>query len=61
MIGTGEGARSLSAKATEWKIFEVTRTMPVLGRAFTRADQLSGAEPVVVLTYVTWLTVRLTR
>jgi predicted permease len=56
VIGTDEGARSLSATAAEWNIFDVTRTPPFVGRGFTIEDQAPGAEPVVVLTHRTWAT-----
>ena len=54
VLAGGEGARSISATATEWNIFEMTRTPPVMGRGFTPEDQAPGAEPVIVLTYSTW-------
>ena len=54
VIGTDAGARLLEATAAEWNIFAVTRTAPLMGRGFTLADQATGAEPVVVLTYATW-------
>jgi predicted permease len=54
VIGSDDGARSLSTTATEWNIFEVTRTPPFMGRGFTIEDQAPGAERVVVLTYRTW-------
>ena len=57
VIGTDESTRSIAATATEWNIFEVTRTPPLLGRGFTVYDQSPGAETVVVLTYATWQTV----
>ncbi len=49
VVGTGEGTRSIQATETEWNIFEVTRTLPALGRGFRREDQVAGAEPTVVL------------
>lgn len=48
------GTHTISATATEWNIFETTRTPPLLGRGLTVADQAPGAEPVIVLTYATW-------
>ncbi|MEP7011529.1 MAG: ABC transporter permease [Acidobacteriota bacterium] len=49
VVGTGEGTRAIQATETEWNIFEVTRTLPALGRGFRREDQVAGAEPTVVL------------
>lgn len=54
VAGTGEGSRSIQATASEWNIFEVTRTRPLAGRTFTPDDQLPGAEPVVVLSHWAW-------
>jgi predicted permease len=54
VIGTEAGTRSIDATATEWNIFAVTRTPPLMGRGFTLEDQAAGAEPVIVLTYATW-------
>lgn len=54
VIGTGEGTRAIQATESEWNIFEVTRTRPMLGRGFNPDDQAGGAEPVVVLTEWAW-------
>jgi predicted permease len=54
VVGTGEGTRSIQATATEWNIFQVTGTLPALGRGFRPDDQAHGAEPVVVLSYWAW-------
>jgi predicted permease len=54
VIGSDDASRSISATATEWNIFAVTRTPPFMGRGFTVDDQAVGAEPVIVLTYATW-------
>ena len=54
VIGSDDGSRSISATATEWNMFAVTRTQPFMGRGFTVDDQAVGAEPVIVLTYATW-------
>src|SRR5262249_9154235 len=48
------GTRAMQATETEWNIFEVTRTRPMLGRGFTPDDQARGAEPVIVLTDRAW-------
>jgi predicted permease len=57
LIGTDLGSRSIDATATEWNIFAVTRTAPLMGRGFTVEDQAAGAEPVIVLTYAAWTAV----
>ena len=57
VIGTDAGTRTISATATEWNIFAVTRTPPFMGRGFTLDDQAVGAEPVIVLTYASWAAV----
>ncbi|MFN8650600.1 MAG: ABC transporter permease [Gemmatimonadales bacterium] len=54
VIGTGEGSRAIGATASEWNIFEVTGTRPLLGRGLRPDDQQPGAEPVVVLSYYAW-------
>ena len=57
VVGTDLGSRSIDATATEWNIFAVTRTPPLMGRGFTVEDHAAGAEPVVVLTYAAWTAV----
>lgn len=54
VLDAGKGARTIGATATEWNIFQLTRTPPSIGRGFTAADQAPGAEPVIVLTQATW-------
>ena len=54
VVGRGEGSRTLFALATEWNIFETTRTQPLLGRALRPADGAAGAEPVIVLSHWAW-------
>lgn len=54
VVGTGEGTRSIDATATEWNIFQATRTPAARGRGLTAQDQLAGAEPVIVLSDATW-------
>lgn len=57
VVGSGEGTRTIDATATEWNIFQATRTPAALGRGFTPEDQLPGAEPVIVLSDATWRSV----
>lgn len=54
IAGTGERAATIDATESEWNVFEVTRTRPILGRGFRADDQAHGAEPVIVLGYRTW-------
>jgi predicted permease len=48
------GAEQLSALRASPSLFAVLATSPALGRAFTDADAVPGADPVVVLTHATW-------
>lgn len=54
VVGAGEATRSLHATASEWGIFQTTRTGAALGRTFVEEDGRVGAEPVVVLSHATW-------
>lgn len=49
-----EASRSIGVTRTEWNMFEFTRTKPLLGRGFVQADNIEGAEAVVVLSYKIW-------
>jgi len=57
VVGAGEGTRSIDAAATEWNIFQATRTPAAVGRGFTPEDQRPGAEPVIVLGDAAWRSV----
>lgn len=54
LLGDVEASRSVVATYAQWDIFGFTRTRPLLGRGFVRADDIDGAEPVVVLSYRVW-------
>lgn len=54
VIGDERHRRVLGATLAEPGIFDVTRTRPFLGRAFTVDDQVSGAARVIVLSYRSW-------
>lgn len=54
VLGDDGHERVIDATATEWNIFELTRTPPALGRGFRADDQAPGAEPVVVLSHWAW-------
>src|SRR5690606_9772873 len=49
LVGGPDGPRTLLSAEADWRIFEFTRTPPLLGRGFVRDDAAPGAEPVVVL------------
>src|SRR4051812_20638168 len=57
IIGDEKHRRVLAATAAEPNIFDVTRTLPVMGRVFHAEDQAAGAEPVVVLGHWAWTAV----
>ncbi|WDE09188.1 ABC transporter permease [Thalassomonas viridans] len=42
------------AAYTEWNMFSVTKTEPVLGRGFVPEDNLDGAERIAILSYEIW-------
>jgi hypothetical protein len=54
IVGSGGRRRALEATVTEWSMFQVTRTRPLLGRALAPQDQIKGAEPVIVLGHRIW-------
>ena len=54
VVGTAGAARAIEATATEWNVFAVTRSQPMLGRILQPADQEPGAEPVIVLSHAVW-------
>lgn len=49
-----DGARRYSGVSAEPNIFNLTRTKPVLGREFTKAENHKGAEHVVVIGFDMW-------
>ena len=51
--GGGEPERFPGA-AVSWQMFEMLGVHPILGRAFSAADDVPGAEPVVMLSHVVW-------
>jgi putative ABC transport system permease protein len=51
--GTGEPER-FSGLTTNWELFRILGTTPVLGRDFNAADDRPGAEPVVILSNELW-------
>lgn len=57
LFSTEQGSRSINATRAEWNVFEFTHTRPILGRGFVEADNIDGAERVVVLGYKIWQSV----
>ena len=53
-VGDARSGRSVRSIEADWKIFEFSRTPPLLGRGFVRDDSSAGGEPVAVLSYKTW-------
>ncbi len=56
-VGAPGVSRSLRSVETDWRIFEFTRTPPLLGRGFISGDNAAEAEPVAVLSHATWQSV----
>jgi predicted permease len=54
LIGEAGASRSVRSVEADWRIFEFTRTPPLLGRVFVRDDNSSSAERVAVLSHDTW-------
>ncbi|MEO7999235.1 MAG: ABC transporter permease [Gemmatimonadaceae bacterium] len=54
VLGSDEHPRVIDATVAEWTVFGFTRTRAALGRTFTREDAITGAEPVIVLSYRLW-------
>lgn len=51
--GAGDPER-YSGAAVSWQTFEMLGVHPILGRAFSAADDVPGAEPVVMLSHAVW-------
>ena len=49
-----DGARRYNAVLSEPNLFQITRTKPVIGREFTEAENLVGAENVALIGYDMW-------
>jgi hypothetical protein len=54
LVGESGATRSVRSVESDWRIFEFTRTPPLLGRGFVADDNSAAAEPVAVLGYETW-------
>jgi len=53
-VSDSDGARRYKAILAEPNIFQITRTKPIIGRTFSQAENLQGANPVVVISYSVW-------
>jgi putative ABC transport system permease protein len=53
IIGSGTGAREIRGVAITSEIFRVLGIRPLLGRTYTRAEEIAQSQ-VVVLTYAAW-------
>ncbi|MGD8277679.1 MAG: ABC transporter permease [Gemmatimonadota bacterium] len=53
-VGRGDAAERLSALPVTGRYFEVLGATPILGRALGPADEVPGAEPVVVISEGLW-------
>src|SRR5688572_33259377 len=56
LLGEPGASRTVRSVESDWRIFEFTRTRPLLGRGFVAGDNSAGSEPVAVLGYETWRT-----
>jgi predicted permease len=54
LVGESGATRSVRSVEADWRIFEFTRTPPLLGRGFVADDNSLASEPVAVLGYETW-------
>jgi predicted permease len=54
LVGEPGTSRSVRSAEADWRIFEFTRTPPLLGRGFVADDNSNSGERVAVLSYDTW-------
>jgi predicted permease len=57
LVGEPGSSRSLPSIEADWRIFEFSRTTPLLGRGFVEGDTRADAQPVTVVSYETWQSV----
>lgn len=57
LVGPGGATANVTSVESDWRIFEFTRTPPLLGRGFVAEDNSLASEPVAVLSYETWAAV----
>lgn len=53
-LQVGDVTRRLNATQTEWNMFELSASEAFLGRTLQAYDHQTDAEPVVVLSYLSW-------
>ena len=54
LVGQSGATASVRSVESDWRIFEFTRTPPLLGRGFVADDNSGASEPVAVLSFETW-------
>ena len=54
LLGEPASSRNLRSLESDTRIFEFTRTRPLLGRGFVPEDGADGGEPVAVLSHAVW-------
>ena len=54
LVGEPGSSRTLRSIESDSRIFEFTRTRPLLGRGFVPEDGADGSEPVAVLSHAAW-------
>lgn len=54
LIGERGSSRGVRSVESDWRVFEFSRTPPLLGRGFVSGDSSAGGEPVAVLSHATW-------
>ncbi len=54
VLSDGDYARTFSGAALEWEFLQATAINPILGRVFSQADAVPGAESVVLIGESVW-------
>jgi predicted permease len=54
IVGESGSTGSVRSVESDWRIFEFTRTPPLLGRGFVADDNSAAGEPVAVLSHAAW-------
>ena len=54
LLGGTASGRNVRTVESDWRVFEFSRTQPMLGRGFVREDSIDGAQSVVVLSHDVW-------
>lgn len=53
-FSAADDSQTLFGTTTEWNLFQIARTAPMLGRALQAQDSEAGAAPVAVISYKFW-------